>query len=100
MIVCGKTSTGFKFKYDDRILNDYRLLEAISAYDAAKTTIEQIGFMKTVLDFMLGEEKEKLMEHIEKKNDGFRPLQKIQAELLEMIAASKDLKNSSSSHES
>ena len=100
MIVSRKTSTGFKYRYDDRVLNDIRLLEAVGDYDAPKTTIEQIGSMKTMLDFLLGEEKEKLKEHVAKNNDGFMPLPKIQAELLEMIAASNDLKNSSSSHES
>lgn len=100
MKVCGKTSTGFKFNYDSRVLNDYSLLEAVGEYDNAKTTIEQIGSLKTMLDFLLGEEKEALLEHVAKNNDGFRPINKIQAELLEMIAQSNELKNSSSSHES
>lgn len=100
MLVCGTTTTGFEFKYDDRILNDYGLLEAISVYDSASNTIEQIVAIKDMLDLMLGKEKDQLLAHIADKNDGYRPLPKIQAELLEMIAASNDLKNSSSSHES
>ena len=98
MEVCGTTSTGFKYKYDDRILNDYKLLEAVSIFDNAKSTVEQIGALKDLLDFMLGPEKDKLLAHVAKKNDGYRPIPKIQSELLEMISASNDLKNSSSSH--
>ena len=100
MLVCGKTSTGFEYKYDARILNDYGLLEAVSNYDSAISTIEQVGSLKEMLDFMLGADKYQLLEHVAKNNDGFRPVDKIQAELLEMIAASNELKNSSSSHES
>jgi len=90
----GKTKSGYAFKYDERILNDYSLLEAIGRFDRAETKIEQVAALTDMLDYMLGDNKESLMEHIAAMNDGFRPVDKIQEELLEIVSMSKDLKNS------
>ena len=90
----GTTKSGFKFKYDDRILNDYELLEAIGEFDASSTKFQQVAALKRVLDYLLGENKDALMRHIASKNDGFKPLDIVQAEILEIIQASDKIKNS------
>ena len=90
----GVTKTGFKYKYDERILNDYGLLEAIGDFDSSSQKIEQVTALKRIIDYLLGENREAFLEHIAKKNDGFRPLDVMQGEILEIINASEQVKNS------
>lgn len=98
-MVKGKTKSGFKFEYDERILNDYELLEAIGKFDNAETKMQSVGALTKIVDYILGNNKESFMEHIASQNDGFRPVDKIQNEMLEIISASNELKNSQSSPE-
>ena len=93
-MVEGKTKSGFNYKYDERILNDYGLLEAIGDFDASSQKIEQVTALKRIIDYLLGENREAFLEHIAKKNDGFRPLDVMQGEILEIINASEQVKNS------
>ena len=93
-MVEGKTKSGFNYKYDERILNDYGLLEAIGDFDASSQKIEQVTALKRIIDYLLGENREAFLEHIAKKNDGFRPLDVMQAEILEIINSSQQIKNS------
>ena len=99
-MVEGKTKSGFEFKYDERILNDYDLLDAIGRFDNAETKMQSVGALAKIVDYILGDEKEKLMEHIASQNDGFKPIDKVQEEMLEIISKSNELKNSQSSPES
>lgn len=93
-MVEGKTKSGFAFKYDERILNDYGLLEAIGAFDESTGKVQQVTALKRMLDYLLGDNKDAFMEHIALKNNGFRPLDVIQTEILEIISSSEKLKNS------
>lgn len=97
-MVKGKTSTGFEFNYDERILDDYALLEAIGRFDESNSKVSQVKALTDMIDYILGESKQKFMEHIADKNDGFRPIEAMKDELVEIITASKNLKNSPSSH--
>lgn len=98
-MVKGKTKSGFNFEYDERILNDYALLEAIAKFDGAETKMQSVGALTEIVDYILGDEKKRLMEHIASQNDGFRPVDKIQTEMLEIISKSNELKNLQSSPE-
>ena len=93
-MVEGKTKSGFNYKYDERILNDYGLLEAIGDFDASSQKIEQVTALKRIIDYLLGDNREAFLEHIASKNDGFRPLDVMQAEILEIINSSQQIKNS------
>ena len=93
-MVEGKTKSGFNYKYDERILNDYGLLEAIGDFDASSQKIEQVTALKRIIDYLLGDNREAFLEHIAKQNDGFRPLDVMQAEILEIINSSQQVKNS------
>ena len=93
-MVEGITKSGFKYKYDERILNDYGLLEAIGDFDSSSQKIEQVTALKRIIDYLLGDNREAFLEHIANKNDGFRPLDVMQAEILEIINSSQQIKNS------
>ena len=99
-MVKGTTNTGFEFEYEERLLEDYDLLKAFGNYDKADTKMGQASAIADMLDFLLGDNQERLIEHIKELNDGFKPLSKIRDEIIDMVNASKDLKNSSSSQES
>lgn len=92
-MVEGTTSTGFKFKYDERILEDYRLLEVIGQFDETDSKVRQAKALKDMVDYIFGDAKAAFFEHIQSQNDGYMPIEKIQSEIIEIINASKDLKN-------
>lgn len=90
----GKTRSGFEFTIDERSLDDYALLEAIGKFDAAGNKIQQASALTEIIDYLLGENKEAFMEHIKKNNDGFRPIEAVRDEILDMMTITQELKNS------
>lgn len=90
----GITKSGFKYKYDERILDDYSLVEAITAFDKSDNKMQQVSALTNIIDLLLGDTKDDLMIHIAANNEGFRPLAAVYNEVFEIISASKDLKNS------
>lgn len=95
----GVTKTGFKYKYDERVKQDYELLEAAARFDRAKEQMARITALDDVMNILLGDNKEALKQHIKEKNDGFCVAEKLVEEVFEIIGESEDLKNSSSSLE-
>lgn len=92
----GKTKSGFKFNIDERILDDWRVIEAIALSESSDPS-EQIQGARQVADLILGKDKQKLIDFIAKKNNGFVPATAMISNLVEIITESKDLKNSPSS---
>ncbi len=95
----GKTKSGFEYSLDERALDDYILVEAIGDFDAAEKKTQQISALKKITDTLLGDNKNRLMEHIAAQNDGYRPIEKVYAEVYDIINESEKVKNSQSSHE-
>ena len=89
----GKTKTGFKFKVDERVLNDWRLITNIELAESEVLT-DKVKGVTALVHLLLGENEEKLMDHIAKKNDGFIPTDAIINELASIISTTKELKNS------
>lgn len=96
-MIKGKTKTGFKFEIDERLAEDWRLLEAITLADSRNVT-ERVKGTTTVVDMLLGKNKNQLMEHIMKLHDGYVPTTALTDELASMLSSIKELKNSTSSH--
>lgn len=88
----GKTETGFEYKVDERIRTDWRLVKAI-----ADSQNDDVGVkLKAVVNMIklvLGDQEELLMEHIMKKNDGYVPLEIMNAEITEIIQNLPNSKN-------
>lgn len=93
----GKTSTGFKFEVDERVLEDWRLITNIELAESADLT-DKVKGVTALVHLLLGNNEPKLMEHIAKKNDGFIPTEAIINELASIITTTKELKNLQSSH--
>lgn len=98
-MITGKTKTGFEYSIDERALTDRDLLKAIRDFDAAGNKIKQITALDKIIGLLLRDNEDRLMEHIASLNDGYKPIDKIYAEVYEMINNSDKIKNSSSSHE-
>ena len=93
-MVKGKTKSGFEYAYDERVLNDVDLMEAVSDFDAATSKMQQLSAVKKVADLLLGDAKEDLKAHLAEQNEGFKPFDKYYAEIYEIVNASKEIKNS------
>lgn len=89
----GKTRTGFKYKIDERVAKDWRLLDSIRK-STSNDNMEQIAAMSSMIEILLGKDKDRFMEHIEKKNDGYLPIDAIVADLLDIISGVSVTKNS------
>lgn len=88
----GKTKSGFKYKVDERIKTDWRLVKAIadSQNDDMNVKLKAVVEM---IQLVLGDNEELFMQHIMKKNEGFIPMEKVNAEISEIIQSIPDSKN-------
>lgn len=85
-MVEGKTKSGFKYKYDERIKTDWNFCEAIGILQEENTNIR---VMRNVFEMLLGADGfSALKEHISKNNDGFVPMDVLTEEFKDIIADS------------
>lgn len=92
-----KTQSGFKFDLDERILSDYRILEALKKGEDTEDANAMIEGSVELIDLIFGAEKPRLIEHIQALNDGFAPITAMRQELNDVFEGVKALKNSKSS---
>lgn len=92
----GKTKSGFKFKIDGRILDDWSLVEAIALSDSDDAS-EKICGLKRLYDIIVGDQGDALKKHIADKNDGYVPTEQLSALLVEIITTAREIKNLQSS---
>ena len=93
----GKTKSGFKFEFDERILNDWRFLKAVAKADDSSNPSGMLAGTVELVSMIFGDNEQALMDHIASKNDGYVPQDAIKDELLDIVEQGRDLKNSSSS---
>ena len=92
----GTTKSGFKFDIDDRIVGDWRLVEAIAMAESDDPG-EQLKGSRAVADLLLGKDKESLMKFLQEKNDGFVPAIEVTNTIAEIMTTVREIKNSQSS---
>lgn len=79
---------GFSLEIDDKKLDDYELMEALTDIDKGKA-----ARITDAVDILLGEEKSRLFEHI-RKEKGYVSMEVVRNALLEVIKGLKNGKNS------
>lgn len=79
---------GFSLDIDDKKLDDYELMEALTDIDKGKA-----ARITDAVDILLGEEKSRLFEHI-REEKGYVSMEVVQNALLEVITGLKNGKNS------
>lgn len=92
----GKTKSGFKYKIDERILDDWRLIEAVGDAESNDGSRVVRG-MTNLLEILLGDQADALKKHIADKNDGYIPKDIMLNTMIEIVKSSNELKNSQSS---
>ena len=92
----GTTKSGFKFNIDERIIEDWRLIDAIAMAESDDPG-ERVRGTKAVADLLLGKDKASLIKFIQDKNDGFVPASEMTNVIAEIITTVRELKNSQSS---
>ena len=86
-MIQGITKTGFNFKIEDAVLNDYELLELFAEVDENPLLVPKLVKM------ILGEkQKNELIEHVRNK-DGIAEVNKIAMELESILTSSAETKN-------
>lgn len=84
----GKTSTGFEFTLEEDVLDDYELLEILTAVDKG-----EYGRITEMVERLLGEnQKEQLKAHV-RNNSGKVSAAKLLDEVKEIFDASNEIKN-------
>lgn len=90
-MVNGVTSTGFVFNYDERNLDDVRLVDVLAvACDPDSTDLDRISSASKVVGMLLGKRlKAELFDFIGQKNDGRVPMAELELHLSEIMAAAR-----------
>lgn len=96
-MIGGKTKTGFSFEVDEKMLNDWRLTRALVKMQDKTNTAERFKGVDEALTLLLGDKVDDLMDHLVKKNKGYAPIEKLTAEIKDIMDSVKAAKNSSSS---
>lgn len=80
----GTTGTGFKYSFDEKLLQSMRFLDLLVATE--KRGFEGVAALSNLTEMMLGKDKEKLYEHLEKlSDDNIATLAAVRKELVDMI---------------
>lgn len=88
----GKTESGFEFDVKEEALDNYRLLKTLNEVSRGNN-----GRVTEVVEMLLGsDQEERLMEHVEKINNGNCSATGMVEEIIQIFEAVKS-KNSSSS---
>lgn len=92
-MIKGKTNSGFEFQYEDEVMNDMEIMDAIVELETGESDIQKIHGYGFLLTKILGKDgKKALYDHVRLKS-GRVPIEAIDAELIEIISASKNGKN-------
>lgn len=87
-MINGKTQTGFKYEIDERILSDWRLTKALVKTQKG-SDVEKLAGADEMIELLLGDKADDLMKHLQKKNEGFAPMDKLMAEITDIMNAVK-----------
>lgn len=85
----GKTSTGFEFKLEDEVLDDYELLEVLCDVDDGN-----MAAIRKVLPMLLGEDQATALKEHLRGDTGRVSASKLFDAVAEIFNTSKELKNS------
>ena len=87
--ITGKTSSGFEYSYDSRVLTDWDFITLLGTLtdDKVKESVK-LANMREVLFLVLGEDQTKdLVNHIRLLNDGFAPVDEVMKEVGEITSS-------------
>lgn len=77
----GKTSTGFTFSIDEKLLNNMELVDALAEVDENPVAVSKM------MDLLFGNQKKQLYDHL-RTEDGRVPVEAVINEIMEIFEAS------------
>lgn len=87
----GKTTSGYKFKVDERAITDWAVFEAIADIESGDGG-RAIKGTTTMAKALLGDDGLKnYINYVRSKNDGYAPAEVIQNEIIEIFKAADDI---------
>lgn len=91
-MVKGKTESGFEYQYNEAIAQDWEFMKHVGAFKSDEKIDAMVGMQKAVA-MLLGDQEEKLIEHVKSKNNGFAPFEEVMKEFNEILEGNKTTKN-------
>lgn len=91
-MVRGKTKSGFKFEYDEANLNDMEFLDALVEAESGDDSASLRSYSLMVVKLLGKEQRKKLYDHV-RTDAGIVPVDLVEQELTEMMAAAEEGKN-------
>lgn len=91
------TRSGFKFELDERIIDDWRVVKAMTKADNTDNPEDMLRGSTELVALIFGKDEDRLVRHIMEHNDGYAPVDALKDELLSVFTRVKALKNSRSS---
>lgn len=93
MVIKGTTSTGFEYEIETEALNDMEVVDAlVDMMDSDEDEIKAMKSIKKLIDKVLGaKQKKALYDHV--NTSGRIPIEKVNAEFLEILSSTKSGKN-------
>lgn len=85
--ITGKTTTGFEYSYDKRVLTDWDYISLLRKMMSENSSNEEkLDATQRIFYVLLGtEQTEKLVQHVKGYNDGFAPIEALVSEFKEII---------------
>lgn len=80
----GKTKNGYEYNIDDRILSDWRFVDALTECQNGEG-MKQLEGARKMVRLMFGKDYEKFMEFLAEKNEGFVPAEVVMAEITDIF---------------
>jgi len=86
--ITGKTSTGFEYTIDKRVLTDWDFVSLLGTLtDKEIKESVKLANMRKLLFIVLGEEQtNSLISHVRDLNDGYAPIEEVMKELGEITS--------------
>lgn len=93
MVIKGTTSTGFEYEIETEALNDMEVVDSlVDMMDSDEDEIKAMKSIKKLIDKVLGaKQKKALYDHV--NTNGRIPIEKVNAEFLEILSSTKSGKN-------
>lgn len=91
------TKSGFKFDFDERMVNDWRVVKAIARSENKDDHGEMVAGTADLVSLIFGADEKRLIDHIMKKNDGYAPVEALREELFDVFNKVNAAKKSQSS---
>lgn len=93
-LIKGKSKSGFIYEIDERRYRDWRLVKRLKDVQAVEEDADKMSATFEIAELLLGEEMlDKLVQFIADQNEGYAPIEIVEADIVSIIKKEELLKN-------